>query len=130
MSESNRNFWDHHSINYLNMAFGESDCETISTPDGYAKGFNDCGDRLEFFLMGTAEVLEYVSYRVDGCINMEVCANAVSHLTKGKSIDTSLKLTPKQVIDFLETLPTHEYHCAEIAAATFHAAVKNMLSEK
>lgn len=129
MSEAKKNFWEHHSINYLNMAFGESYSETIETPDGYARTINNCGDSLEFFLVGTTDLLEYVSYRVEGCINMEVCANTISHLTKGRPAPSPDHLTACQVIDFLETLPAHEHHCAEIAAATFNEAVKNMLSK-
>lgn len=130
MTESKKTFWDHHSLNYLNMAFGDNCHETIENPQGYAKKVNTCGDTLEFFLVGTPSLLEYVSYRVEGCINMEVCANTVSHLTKGKPVPTSCPLKAEQIIEFLETLPRNEHHCAEIAAETFNAAVKNMLAKE
>ena len=129
MNSPSKNFWDSHSLNYLNMAFGEPHSETITNPDGYAKESSTCGDSLEFFLVGIPEKLEFVSYRVDGCLNMEVCANTVSFLFSGKTVAEAQCLTADMIIDFLETLPTPEHHCAEIAEQAFKRALQDLLSK-
>ena len=127
MTGKTADFWQEHSLNYLNMAFGESKNERISNPDGYSKQINQCGDSIEFFIVGTLNCLEYVSYNAKGCINTETCANTVSHMACGKSVIQAKKIDSEQVISFLETLPAHESHCADLAVATFLEALGDFL---
>lgn len=121
-------FWQRYSLNYLNMAFGESKNETIANPDGYAKRITFCGDSVEFYIVGSADRCDYVSYQVNGCLNLETCANTVAHMTCGKSVDQAGQITAEQVIIYLESLPVQEEHCAELAVQTFRDALQNFLA--
>ena len=71
------------------------------------------------------DLIEYVSFQVQGCMNTTACANTVTLLAKGKSIDDAWKITPEEVIDYLETLPEDHIHCAELTIGAFYLALSN-----
>jgi nitrogen fixation NifU-like protein len=66
-----------------------------------------------------------VSFITDGCINTHACANCVAFLAEGKSIAEAWEITPEKVINFLETLPEENTHCAELAVGAFYLALVN-----
>lgn len=118
-----KDFWQLHSERYLEMAFNAERRERISQPDGYGSRTGDCGDTIEFFLTLSEERLRFISYQVDGCLNTNACAATIARLAEGQDLDTAWKMTPERVIDYLETLPEHELHCAELAVGAFYMAL-------
>ena len=64
--------------------------------------------RLKYFCALKTAVSK--SFDTDGCINTNACANTVSHLSEGKTIEDAWEITPEDVIEFLETLPEENYH--------------------
>ncbi len=126
--ESNPNsaFFQHHSLNYIEMAMRTDRMERIQNPDGYSKKKGDCGDMVEFFLKGNREKIKSVSFMVQGCMNTVACSNTVAEFTQGKSSETAWDITPEQVIEFLETLPRDHYHCAELCVGAFYLALVDM----
>jgi nitrogen fixation NifU-like protein len=69
--------------------------------------------------------IQSAAFNTNGCINTNACANTVSHLIEGKTIDGGWQITAQDVIDFLETLPDENYHCAELAVGAFYKALSN-----
>ena len=118
-------FWQDHSLNYLEMAFRHDRRERVQDPDGYGKLTGECGDTVEMFLCIENGRLQTVSFDTDGCINTNACANTVSHISEGKTIEQTWEITPEDVIGFLETLPEENYHCAELAVVAFYTALAN-----
>ena len=49
-NKNNFDFWQNHSLHYLEMAFRSDKRETIDHPDGYGKRTGQCGDTVEIFL--------------------------------------------------------------------------------
>ena len=123
MAERKFDFWRDHSLNYLQMAFGYDRNEGLENPDGFGRRTGECGDTVEMFIGIKGGRIQSVFYNTDGCINTNACANAVSHLAEGKTIDEGWEITPENVIEFLETLPEGNYHCAELAVGAFYAAL-------
>jgi nitrogen fixation NifU-like protein len=64
-----------------------------------------------------------VTFDTDGCMNTNACANTVAHLAEGRTLEEAWEVTPADVIDFLESLPAHETHCAELAVGAFYLAL-------
>jgi nitrogen fixation NifU-like protein len=125
MTAKKFDFWQDHSLNYLEMAFCHDRRERIRIPDGYGKRTGDCGDTVEMFLcIKRARVLS-VSFDTDGCVNTNACANTVSRLSEGKTIEEAWEITSEEVIGYLETLPQENYHCAELAVGAFYMALAN-----
>ncbi len=45
-------FWNDHSLEFLEMAMKRDHQETVTSCDGYGKSIREeCGDTIEFFLM-------------------------------------------------------------------------------
>jgi len=125
MNEKVFDFWQDHSLNYLEMAFRQGRRERMPAPDGYGKRIGKCGDTVEMFLCIKSGRIQTVSFATDGCINTNACANTVSRLSEGKTTEDAREITPQRVIDFLETLSEENYHCAELTVGTFYVALSN-----
>ena len=125
MTTKEFDFWQDHSLNYLEMAFRYDRRERLQNPDGYGKRTGECGDTVEMFLNIQNGHIQSVSFDTDGCINTNACANTVAHLSEGKTIEEAWVITPEAVIGFLETLPEDNRHCAELAIGAFYLALTN-----
>jgi nitrogen fixation NifU-like protein len=125
MSTDKFDFWQDHSLHYLEMAFRSDRRERTANPDAYGKRTGVCGDTVEFFLTLRDGRIESVCFDTDGCMNTNACANTVAHLVEGKTIEQAWEITPEQIVEFLQTLPPAEVHCAELAAGAFYRALSN-----
>lgn len=118
-------FWQDHSLTFLEMAFRSDRRERTEKADGYGKKTGDCGDTVEFFMNLENDTIGTLSYDINGCLNTNACCNAVVSLVAGKAVDAAWEITPKQVADFLESLPSDHFHCAELVVGTLYLALAN-----
>ncbi|MBI9085684.1 MAG: iron-sulfur cluster assembly scaffold protein [Desulfobacterales bacterium] len=118
-------FWQDHSLHYLEMAFRSDRHETVEKPDGRGKKTGDCGDTVEIFIQVKGGRIDAVSFDINGCTNTNATANTVAHLAEGKTVEEAWEITPEAVADFLETLPEDHFHCAELAVGAFYLALAN-----
>ncbi len=125
MSDASFDFWNDHSPKFLEMAFRTDKCEIVENPDGYGKNTGDCGDTVEFFITLNDNRIQWISFAVNGCVNTRACANTVVMMAEGKSLSEAWKLTPEQVVQYLETLPPESMHCAELAVGALYLALTN-----
>lgn len=119
-----------HSSNFIEMALQTDRMERINRPHAYSKKTGDCGDTVEFFLLGSKEKITNIFFMVDGCMNTVACCNTVAKFVQGKSVEDAWSIKPEQVIEFLETLPEDHHHCAELAVGTFYLALVNLSSRQ
>jgi len=121
-SKQARSF-EEHSENFQQMVSRVERYGELARPDGYGKRRGDCGDTVEMFLSIQAGQIRMVTFRVEGCANTVACGNTVSYLMEGRSLTDGWKLTPENVSDFLQTLSTDHFHCAELAVGAFYRAL-------
>jgi nitrogen fixation protein NifU and related proteins len=50
-------------------------------------------------------------------------AGSLTTSIQSNSIEEAREITPEDVIEFLETLPKENYHCAELAVGVFYMAL-------
>ena len=124
------NFWQEHSIHYLEMAFRTDRCEVLENPDGYGRNKGVCGDTIEMFLTVKDGRIQWVSFDTDGCISTRACANTVAMMVEGKTIAEAWKITAEDVISYLETLPEDSFHCAELAVGALYLALADYRSNR
>jgi nitrogen fixation NifU-like protein len=105
------------------MAFRTDRQETIEKPDGYGEKTGDCGDSVAFYLSVRGDRLHTISYRLNGCIHTNACANAIAEISEGKTLETAWEISPEAVAAYLETLPDDHFHCAELAVGAFYLAL-------
>ncbi len=123
--KENSDFWQDHSLVFLEMAFRSDSRERLEKADGYGKKTGDCGDTVEFFLNLEGDTIRILSYDINGCLNTNACCNAIVSLARGKALDAAWEISPEQVAGFLESLPRDHFHCAELAVGTLYLALTN-----
>jgi nitrogen fixation NifU-like protein len=123
MEEKTFDFWQDHSLKYLEMALRTDRRERLESPDGYGKRTGECGDTVEMFITVRNNRLHSVTFDSIGCMNTNACANTIAHLAEGRTVEEAWEISPPDVVDFLETLPDHETHCAELAVGAFYLAL-------
>jgi nitrogen fixation NifU-like protein len=119
-------FWQSHSLVFLEMAFRMDRRERLHQPDGYGKNQGECGDTVEFFLRVGGERIKAITYDLNGCLNTNACANAILDLVRDKSLEEAWQITPENVAAFLESLPEDHFHCAELAVGALYKALVNV----
>ena len=112
-----------YSDHFLEMAFRTDLRKRPATASGYGKHNRECGDALEVFLDIHNNVITKVQYYSSGCFSANACGNALAEVAAGKSVDDAWNITARDLADFLETLPDHEFHCAEMAVKAFALAL-------
>ena len=125
MRQEEFDFWQDHSLRYLEMAFRNDRREIIERPDGYGKRTGECGDTVEMFLTVRGDRIASVSFDMDGCMSTNACANTVAELAEGKNLEKAWEISTEDVIKYLETLPPENIHCAELAVGAFYLALAN-----
>jgi nitrogen fixation NifU-like protein len=130
MAKETSDFWQEHSIKYLEMAFKTDRMEPLEEPDGIGRHTGDCGDTVEMFLKLRGNTVCQVAFQVQGCMNTVASANAVAELIEGRRIGEAWDLTPEKVIVFLETLPKGHHHCAELAVGALYRALADARAKR
>lgn len=130
MTQKPFDFWQDHSIQYLEMAFKTDRMEPMADPDGIGRHTGDCGDTVEMFLKLRGDTIAQVAFQVWGCMNTVASANAAAELIEGRPIGSAWELTPEVVIEFLETLPKDHHHCAELAVGALYRALADARSKQ
>ena len=119
-------FWNDHSLEFLEMALKRDFQEKVHCSDGYGRAVRECGDTIEFFLMAQDHCLVAISYDVKGCLFSHACANTLIHLAMNRSIEEAGQIREEDVIGFLKTLPGKERHCATLALKAFSLALESL----
>ncbi len=114
-----------HSKHYIEMAFNTDNNKRLDNPDGYGKRTGQCGDTIEFFLMVAQGCIHRILFKTNGCLNTNACANTVVYLSNGKTIKNAWDITSEDIVNYLETLPEKDTHCAELATGAFYLALFN-----
>jgi nitrogen fixation NifU-like protein len=115
---------------YYRPALNTERRKRIKDPDGYGKQTGQCGDTVEIFLMAGNDHINKIFFETNGCLNTLACANAIACLSEGKTITEAWDITPDHIVNYLETLPLEDIHCAELAAGTFYLALSNYKQNK
>jgi len=122
-------FWNDHSLEYLEMAMKRDFQERIKNPDGYGKRQGECGDIVEIFIIVNNNVIQSISYDIQGCLNTHACANTLIKFAEQKTINQAWEIKHEDIIKYLKTLPDQEHHCAELVSGAFYLALKSLLKK-
>lgn len=123
--EKKFDFWNDHSLEFLEMAMKRDYQERVESSGGYGKKSRECGDTIEIFLDINQGIIQTISYDIKGCLFSHACTNTLIRLVRGLSVEQAESIKPQQIADYLKTLPENEFHCAENAIAAFRLAIKD-----
>jgi nitrogen fixation NifU-like protein len=123
MEQAALEFWKNHSMRFIEMAVRTDKRVVLNNADGYGMATRECGDTVEIYLVVRDGRIHSASFETNGCLYAIVCANAAVHLSLGKTLLEAMALTPEHILDYLETLPPEENHCAEQAIQVLRLAI-------
>jgi NifU-like protein involved in Fe-S cluster formation len=84
-----------------------------------------CGDRLRLFLRVREGRIEAAGFLAYGCPPTLVCGSVLTELIIGKTVMEALKLTRKDLVEAVGSLPSRKQHAAALAIETLHSAIES-----
>lgn len=102
--------------------------DSLPNPDGFAVCNSGCGESMKIWLKVRNSIVEDAGFWTNGCAATVACGSMSTDLVKGKAVAQALALTARDIADALVDLPEGNFHCAELAAHTLRAALKDSLS--
>ena len=98
----------------------------IPDADGIGEVGNPrCGDIMKIYLKISGGIITDVKFKTFGCDAAIATSSVATELIKGKTIKEALKITNKDVINYLGKLPPVKIHCSLLAEQSIKAAISD-----
>ncbi len=97
----------------------------LEDADGEGELKGPCGDTMWMFVRINEGKVAGVSFITDGCGATIACGSMLTKIADGKKIAEVLDLSSLELIEALDGLPNENLHCARLAVATLHRAIKD-----
>ncbi|MBF0496972.1 MAG: iron-sulfur cluster assembly scaffold protein [Deltaproteobacteria bacterium] len=121
---------DSYSEQFMSHVMTPRNVGILPHPDGFGAPEDGCGDSMEISLVIKDDVITDIAFMTDGCAYTIACGSAVTELASGMQWQQALRINSGDISRELGGLSNDYLHCAELAAATLHLALKDYLESK
>lgn len=103
----------------------------IENADGVGTvGNASCGDIMQISLKIENDIIVDAKFKTFGCAAAIATSSTATEMIKGMSIEDALKVTNKQVIEYLGGLPSQKIHCSVLAEEAIKKAIDDYRAKK
>jgi nitrogen fixation NifU-like protein len=104
-------------------------CNTREIPDadGFGACRSGCGENMKIWIKVRNDKVWNIGFWTDGCAATIACGSMATELVQDKTLVQAMKVRASNIANALQDLPKGNLHCAELAAETLQAALKNCL---
>jgi nitrogen fixation NifU-like protein len=88
-----------------------------------------CGDQMKMFIQVKDNKIVDLRWKTYGCASAIASTSALSEIAKGKTLEDALKISAKDIDDYLGNLPKHKFHCSILGHDALKAAIKEYKSK-
>ena len=114
-----------HFLNPRNFLMGdESKFECDATG---VVGNPICGDQMKMYIRvdKKTDTITEIRWKTYGCASAIASTSALTELARGKTLDEALKISAKDIDDYLGNLPKHKFHCSVLGHDALKEAILN-----
>ncbi len=114
-----------HFLNPRNFLMGdESKFECDATG---VVGNPICGDQMKMYIKvdKKTDTIKEIRWKTYGCASAIASTSALTELARGKTLDEALKISAKDIDDYLGNLPKHKFHCSVLGHDALREAILN-----
>jgi nitrogen fixation NifU-like protein len=128
LDEIQKAMWEGYSETVIEHANRPRNVGRIQDADGCGSSAGSCGDTMQIWLKVKNDLITDARFLTDGCGATVATGSMVTELAKGKSITAAHRIGRHEVLEALGGLPEGNVHCADLAADTLKAAIKDYLA--
>ena len=111
-----------HFMHPRNFLFGDESkfkCDAVGIV-----GNPICGDQMKMYIKVKDDKIEDIRWKTYGCASAIASTSALSELAKGKTLGEALKISAKDIDDYLGNLPKHKFHCSVLGYQALAKAIE------
>ncbi|MBD3249841.1 iron-sulfur cluster assembly scaffold protein [Candidatus Woesearchaeota archaeon] len=98
-------------------------------------GNTKCGDIMEIFIKVKTdkngdEIIKDISFLTYGCVAAIASTDYLCEIAKGKTLEKALKITSKDVVKKMGSVPAIKLHCSVLAQKALKEAIEEYKNKK
>ena len=96
----------------------------LEDADGVAERTGSCGDTMRIYVRLEGDCVSQVTFLTDGCGATTACGSMLSRTVEGMTVEDAMAFGDEDLVELLDGLPDENLHCARLAVATLHGALR------